>query len=62
MIYPLCVICFWFLRDWSRTLTTGHPDETEEGSAGRQPERKDRPETWSHGAGGEKHPAGGFHP
>lgn len=49
-------------RDWSRALTAGHSDEAEEGAAGRQPQREDRPETRPHGAGGEEHPAGGFQP
>lgn len=62
MIYSLCVTFFSFLRDWSRTVTAGHPDETKEGPTGRQPEREDRPETRPHGAGGEEHLARGFHP
>lgn len=62
MIYSLCVTFFSFLRDWSRTVTAGHPDETKEGPTGRQPEREDRPETRPYGAGGEEHLACGFHP
>lgn len=53
---------FFFLRDRSGALVTGHPDEAETSPTGRQPEREDRPETRAHGADREKHPARGLHP